>query len=130
MRRGPRNFGFPFLVLVALVGSGCVAMSSRVPTSVPDYALQSSVVYRLEVGAACFVVVYLAAIAFFLALDGRGFVELGTRGLKAERVIRATDDEQDVALAKQIEANRSLDERLKVVEAGLDKTIRDLQTIS
>jgi hypothetical protein len=117
-------------VLVALVGSGCVAISSRLPASVPDYALQSSAVYRLEIGAACFSVAYLAAMAFFLALDGRGFVELGTRGLKAERVVRATDDEQDVALTKQIEANRSLDERLKDVEAGLDKTIRDLQTIS
>jgi hypothetical protein len=71
------------LVLVDLVASAYLTATIPLPAAVPDYALQASPVYRLEVGAACFVVVYLAAMAFFLALDGRGFAEFGTRGLKA-----------------------------------------------
>ncbi|MGN6663292.1 MAG: hypothetical protein ACTHK6_03635 [Solirubrobacterales bacterium] len=35
----------------------------------PDFALQASAVYRLEVGAACFAVFYLATWALALALD-------------------------------------------------------------
>jgi hypothetical protein len=78
-----------------------VASSARIPESIPDYALQAASVYRLEIGAACFVAIYLAAVAFLLALDGRAFVEFGRRGLKAERIVRAADDEQEVTLTRQ-----------------------------
>lgn len=50
--------------------------------------------YRLEVGAACFAAFYLAAMALVLALDGRGFAELGTKGLRAVEVTRAADEQQ------------------------------------
>lgn len=82
------------LVLADLIGSAYLAASARVPNPVPDFALQAASVYRLEIGAACFVVIYLAAMAFFLALDGRGFAELGTRGLKAQQVVKTSNDEQ------------------------------------
>jgi hypothetical protein len=59
----------PVLVLAALAGAGYLAANVRVPTPVPDFALQAAAVYRLEVGAACFAVFYLAAWAFALALD-------------------------------------------------------------
>jgi len=93
---------------------------------VPDYALQAAAVYRLEVGAACFVVIYLAAIAFFLALDGRGFAELGTRGLKAAQIIRAADDDDQVTLAEQIEVNRNLERELDDVKADLQSAVDDI----
>ena len=64
-----RTRGFPVLVLAALVISGYLAASARVPTPVPDFALQAASVYRLEVGAACFVLFYMASWAFAFAFD-------------------------------------------------------------
>lgn len=64
-----RARAFPALVLAALAGAGYLAASARVPAPVPDFALQASAVYRLEVGAACFTVFYLATWAVALALD-------------------------------------------------------------
>src|SRR6478752_5658332 len=112
MRRWLKDFGFPVLVLGALAASGYLAASVPVPGSVPDFALQAAAVYRLEVGAACFAAFYLAAIAFFLALDGRGFAELGARGLKATKVIQATDTQQ-LTLAQHLELDRDLESDLK-----------------
>lgn len=83
MRRRLRNQGFPILVLVSLIVSGYLAATAHVPDPVPSFALQAAAVYRLEVGGACFAAFYLAAMALVLALDGRGFAELGTRGLRA-----------------------------------------------
>ncbi|MGN6275564.1 MAG: hypothetical protein ACTHNP_06505 [Solirubrobacterales bacterium] len=94
MRRRIRDIGFPLLVLMALAVSGYLAASARAPDPVPDFALQASAVYRLEVGAACFAVFYLTAMALVLALDGRGFAEVGTKGLRAVQVVKAADKQQ------------------------------------
>ena len=83
--------------------------------SVPNFALQASAVYRLEVGAACFAVFYLAAIAFMLALDGRGFAEFSTKGLRATKVVRAAA-EQEVAMSSVVEVLREQEERLAILE--------------
>jgi hypothetical protein len=114
------------LVLGDLAGSAYLAARVRVPASIPDYALQADAVYRLEVGAVCFGVVYLAAIAFFLALDGRGFVELGTRGLKAQQVVKTSNDEQKMTLAWQIKIQRDLEQRLDRIDADLENTSESL----
>ncbi|MGN6257370.1 MAG: hypothetical protein ACTHN3_06435 [Solirubrobacterales bacterium] len=113
-------------MLVDLGWSAYAAASVRIPDPVPDYALQAPAAYRLEVGAACFVVLYLAAMAFFLALDGRGFVELGTRGLKADQVVRAADDEQEGTLAEQIKASRDLEKDLEDVRAALQRAADEI----
>ncbi len=128
MRHWIRDFGFPLLVLVDLVGSAYVASSARIPESVPDFALQAASVYRLEIGAACFVAIYLAAVAFLLALDGRGFVEFGRRGLKAEQIVRAADDEQEVTLTRQLELQQEIEQRLEDIGAALGSITEDLET--
>lgn len=104
MRRWLRTSGFPLLVLAALAVSTYLAASARVPAPVPDFALQAAAVYRLEVGAACFAVLYLAAMAFVLALAGRGFAEVGTKGLRATEVVQSPE----------------LEERLERVESTLE----------
>jgi hypothetical protein len=114
------------LVLVDLVASAYLTATVPLPVTVPDYALQAAAVYRLEVGAVCFIVVYLAAMAFFLALDGRGFAELGTRGLKAAQIIRAADDDEQETLAEQIEVNQNLEGELEDVKADLQSAIDDI----
>lgn len=113
------------LVLVDLVASALVAANAPAPAAVPDYALRAAAVYRLEVGGACFVVVYLMAIAFFLALDGRGFVELGTKGLKVERIVGEADDEQVMTVDEHLMSIRNTRKTLKRFEAALDNVIED-----
>ena len=125
MRDWIRNHGFPLLVIAALVGSGYITASARVPDPVPDYALQAAAVYRLEVGAACFVVAYLAAMAFFLALDGRGFAELGTRGLRPDQVVLSTDEEEET-LSRQMMLIRINEENLQNVKAELHHALARL----
>lgn len=109
-----------------LFGSAFVMATARPPATVPDYALQAPFVYRLELGAACFIAVYLAAMAFFLALDGRGFIELGAKGLKAEQVIRKAEDEEWVSLAEQMELQRDMEKRLDAIEPALERATEDL----
>lgn len=121
MRGLLRTFGFPLLVVLDLAGSAYLVASVRVPTTVPDYALRAAAVYRLEVGAACFVVLYLAAMAFFLALDGRGFIELGGKGLRTEQIIRGAGDEQLVTLANQMKLIRNSGNNLLEMEAALHR---------
>jgi hypothetical protein len=126
MRTHLRNFSFPMSVLGDLVLSGYLIASVRVPDRVPDYALQAEAVYRLEVGASCFVVLYLAAMALFLALDGRGFAEFGTRGLRPTKVARA-GDEQRVMVSEQVMHIRSMGENLKQIEAVLNSALAELE---
>lgn len=126
MRRWLRDNGFPLLVLADLVASAYLTASVQVPGAIPNFALQAASVYRLEVGAACFVVIYLAAMAFFLALDGRGFAELGTRGLKAQQVVKTSNDEQKMTLAWQIKIQQDLEQRLDRIDTDLENTSESL----
>ena len=64
--------------------------------------------------------------AFVLALNGRGFAEIGTRGLRAEEVVR-TDGEQQVALDGQMEINKNTKENLKRLEFALENVLLRLE---
>lgn len=119
MRHRIRHHGFPLLVIVGLAVSGYLAASAQVPDPVPDFALQATAVYRLEVGGACFAVLYLAAMALVLALDGRGFAELGTKGLRAVEVTRATDEQQ-------AQFNQDMKERFDEADAAIRSAVKTL----
>jgi hypothetical protein len=125
VRRRIRDIVFPLLVIVALAVSGYLAASVRVPVPTPDFALQAAAVYRLEVGAACFAAFYLAAMALVLALDGRGFAEVGTKGLRAVEVIRATD-EQQVSTSEQARLTEDMAKRLERTNAALESAFEAL----
>jgi hypothetical protein len=129
MRSSLRHLVFPLLVLTGLAAAGYLAASVRVPGPVPDYSLQAAAVYRLEVGAAFFALLYLAAMTFLLALDGRGFVEFGTQGFKAERVVRVLDEEQEEAVAEQMKLIRSMGQDLEEAEVELRKAVRDVRRL-
>jgi hypothetical protein len=101
-----RKYGFAMLVLAAIGGACYLASNVDIPSPVPAFALKAKEVYRLEIGAAFFVVFYLAAMTFVLALSGRGFAQLGTQGLKAEQVV--VDKKQNVAFRGQRRFNRSV----------------------
>jgi|SRR4051794_25538804 hypothetical protein len=129
MRSSLRNLVFPLLVMAGLAAAGYLTASVRVPDPVPDYALQAAAVYRLEVGAACFALLYLAAMTFLLALDGRGFAELGTHGLKVEQVVPAADDKQDENLSEQIKINQRLENDLNAGEKSMRSATKKLKAL-
>lgn len=122
MHRWLKRYGFAFLVFVALACASVLAGSATMPDPVPDYALQSEEIYRLEIGASFFVAFYLALMAILLALSGRGFAEFGTRGLRAEAVVsQATQKELDRQILEKLRQATSdledMQERLKKLEA-------------
>jgi ABC-type multidrug transport system fused ATPase/permease subunit len=81
------RWGFAALVgAAALVGLG-VSATVALPTAIPGVALQAAPVYRLEVGGAIFVGLYLVAMSFVLALQNRAFTEIGTGGMRARSLV-------------------------------------------
>jgi hypothetical protein len=81
------RWGFAALVgTVAIVGLA-VAVTVSIPAEVPGFALAAAPVYRLEVGGAIFVGLYLAATAFVLALQNRAFTEFGSGGMRARSLV-------------------------------------------
>jgi hypothetical protein len=82
---------FPFLVAIAAVAALSAGAFATVPEDVPAWALHSALVYRLEVGGAVFLVLYVMVVSFNLAQHGRGFTKLsaGSVSLEAEQVAAA-----------------------------------------
>jgi len=120
VQRRLHHYGFAFLVLVGLVCASYLAGSAEVPESVPDFALRSAEIYRLEIGMAFFVAFYLVTMVFLLALRGKGFAELGTRGLKAETVVV-----QQRSASRQEQINRRIRQTLDAHEQRLEKLEAD-----
>jgi len=86
------RWGFAAMVAVA-IGAGIVAGATvATPADVPSIALRAVPVYRVEVGAAVFFGLYLAAMALVLAMHNRAFTELGTGGVRAQGLAAAEED--------------------------------------
>jgi hypothetical protein len=82
--------GFAVLVGIAAIIGLVTGATVHPPADIPAVALQAAMVYRLEVGGALFLGFYLVAMAFVLALQSRGFTEIGTGGVRAESVVRVS----------------------------------------
>lgn len=108
------NYGFAALVLVALGGGVLAALNVEVPTQddgLPSLAFGSELLYKLEIGGLTFLFGYLVVLAFVLALNGRGFVHIGPKGLKAEEVVNRAIHNQDhniAAVARGVKRNRAV----------------------
>ena len=85
-------------------------MTVDIPADIPGVALRAPAVYRLEVGAAIFVGLYLVAMAFVLALQNRGFTEIGTGGIRATSLA-----------SKSLTAERSSREAMKGLREWLER---------
>lgn len=132
MRRWPEQYGFAFLVVVAIACGSFLAGSVEVPEPVPAFALQAAEIYRLEIGAAFFVAVYLAAMTLLLALSGRGFAEVGTKGLKVAQVVMESNAtlRQQGRVDRETQAIiRGFDADLKVITAELNSCRRRLEKL-
>lgn len=85
------RWGFAAMVGTAIVATLFAGVTVAVPSDVPAVALQAPAVYRLEVGGATFVGLYVVTMALFLALQNRAFTEIGTDGEGTESVGSARD---------------------------------------
>lgn len=116
------RWGFAALVTVGSALAVWVGATVEVPGELPSYALEAAPIYRLEVGAAVFAAVYVASLAFVLALGNRGFTELSASGVKADdlygvRGDGAIDRYEEMlnflaAQVAELQARASLEERL------------------
>jgi hypothetical protein len=86
------RWGFALLVAASIVFGVVAAVTVRPPGDVPTVALQAAVIYRVEVGAAVFFGLYVATMAFMLALQNRGFTEFGGGGIRASAVAAASEE--------------------------------------
>jgi hypothetical protein len=118
------QWGFAVLVAVAVLAAAYVAWKVSIPAPVPDFALRAEAVYRIEVGASTFMGLYVLTMALVLALNNRGFSEIGVNGLKA----------QDMANKAQQDAIQSHEKSLEILGGTVDEigvsteaSIRELQ---
>jgi hypothetical protein len=77
------RWGFAAMIAAAIAVGLAVAVTVAPPADIPSFALQAAPVYRVEVGAAVFLGLYLATMALVLAMHNRGFTEMGTGGIRA-----------------------------------------------
>lgn len=120
MRHWFKNYGFATLVLAGAVAAIHAAATVAVPDPIPDFALKAREIYRLEIGMAFFVAFYLATMALVLALHGRGFAELGARGLKAGQVVDQAAGKHQRGFRHQVAINREHRKRLDEHEVRLE----------
>lgn len=118
------RWGFSLLVGFAALGAVYLAWKVAIPKNLPDFALKAEALYRIEVGAGTFLGLYLVIMAFVLALNNRGFSEIGVNGLKAQDM--ANRAQQDAIQAHE-EAFDHLETMLDVLEDSTEESIGDLK---
>lgn len=104
------RWGFAVLVAIGVLAAGYAAWKVSVPQAIPDFALKSEALYRMEVGAGTFLGLYLIAMAFVLALNNRGFTDIGFNGLKA----------QDMANKSQQSAMQGQEDSIETLKGTVD----------
>jgi hypothetical protein len=102
---------------MALASGAGVAAVTAAPEPTPDFALRSAAIYRLEVGGAFFVALYLVAMAIVLALSGRGFAELGPQGLRAAEISGNANEAEEDVLKGLIDTNQELITKLATLQS-------------
>jgi hypothetical protein len=117
------RWGFASLVAVAITIGGLIAWRVTVPSPVPNFALKSAAIYRIEIGAAAFLGLYLIALAFVLALNNRGFSEIGTSGLKAQDIANRA---QQRGIAEQKKALERINTMVGDLEEFTEESIDNL----
>jgi hypothetical protein len=92
------RWGFSAMVALAIVAGIAAAATVAPPSDIPSIAMRAVPVYRVEVGTAVFLGLYLATMALFLAMHNRGFTEIGTGGVRAQGLAAEGDAEFEEVL--------------------------------
>jgi hypothetical protein len=115
-----------WIVLPAVLGG--IAAFSTAHDQAPSYALDSNLIYRMEIGLATLAVLYVVGVALWLAWHGKGFFELsvagaGIKAAGAEDVEEAAGEieESDEAFQEwreqAEETFEEMDQRLQQIES-------------
>jgi hypothetical protein len=112
------RWGFAAMVAVAIAAGLVAAATVATPADVPSVALRAVPVYRVEVGAAVFFGLYLAAMALVLAMHNRAFTELGTSGIGASGLAAERDAGYEEMALELLEEVSSLQAAEKEGENG------------
>src|ERR1044072_7567761 len=118
------RWGFAVLVGAVTLAAVYVAWKVHVPPKVPDFALRAAPVYRIEVGAATFLGLYLVTVTFVLALNNRGFSEIGVTGLNAQAMANKAQQDAIQSHEKSLEI---LGAMVDEIEAWTEDSIRASQ---
>jgi hypothetical protein len=118
------KWGFAVLVGAAALGAAYLAWKVAVPKQVPDFALKAEAIYRIEIGAAAFLGLYLVIMAFVLSLNNRGFSEIGVNGLKAQDMANRAQQDAIRSHEKTLEALKTAFEAL---EDSTEEAVEDLE---
>jgi peptidoglycan hydrolase CwlO-like protein len=102
---------------LSIVAAAVVAVEVSVATPVLRFALQAAVIYRVEIAAAAFLGLYLVAMAFALALNNRGFSEIGMSGLKAQDLAQRG---QQRTFTEHEKALESVDAMVTVAQSSIE----------
>lgn len=119
-----RRWGFAALVAMGAALSAYAAWRVDIPQPIPDFALQSEAIYRVEIGAGTFLGLYLVAMAFVLALNNRGFSEIGVNGLKAQDMANRA---QQTAIQSQEESIETLEQMIGEIVNSTEESTNALQ---
>lgn len=119
------QWGFATLVGAATAVGAFVAWKVAVLDPAPNFALKAAAIYRIEVGAAAFLGFYLVSIAFVLAMNNRGFSEIGMSGMKAQDLANRG---QQRALAEHENALESVGTMVTELEEFTESSVEELNT--
>jgi hypothetical protein len=108
------RWGFALLVGACILAGAYISYRVAIPDPVPNFALKSVELYRVEAGAATFLGLYLVSMAFVLALYNRGFSEIGMRGLKAQDLANRLQQQAIQGHEGSLEALRTMVDELGV----------------
>ena len=107
------------MVAAAIAAGLSIAVTVTPPTEVPAIAMRAEAVYRVEVGGAVFIGLYVATMAFALALRNRGFTEFGRGGVRAESLAEDSDEALFGDYAMELLAD--LSEEVENLEGRLER---------
>lgn len=121
------RYGFALVVVAAVGAAAWAGCTTGLPASIPDFALRSAAVYRIEVAVATFAGPYLIFMALFLALHNRGFSDIGMNGLRAQDMSSASEGEMiEEERLRLRELSRVLERSNQLVQ-HLDRRVRRLE---
>lgn len=86
--KGWFKHGLAAAVLLVALGAIALGLAVPAPKELPGLAQGSTALWRVEVIGFSFAIFYLLVAAIALALQGRGFIEVGPSGVKAGDVIQ------------------------------------------
>ena len=110
--------------MLAAVLAGAAAAYRADDDKAPGFALQSNLVYRLQIGLATLAALYVIALVLWLAWHGKGFFKLpgGLEAPGGNEIEDAADDLDDMRVrvdefqSEAVESLEELDRRLQALE--------------